>query len=140
MMPASSVSALVFAHPDSEYFAVGTIGKDQVSEPCLRQDSQEVAARTREDSKRHGQEQGANKPPKDGRLRAMFKYHMCVHSKSQATRANADTPVIREALPCVVLTALGGSNQGWKQPRAVSWYFCLWRHVGFVYCLSWGKN
>lgn len=30
MMPASSVSALVFAHPDSEYFAVGTIGKDQV--------------------------------------------------------------------------------------------------------------
>lgn len=31
MMPASSVSALVFAHPDSEYFAVGTIGKDQVS-------------------------------------------------------------------------------------------------------------
>lgn len=32
MMPASSVSALVFAHPDSEYFAVGTIGKDQVSQ------------------------------------------------------------------------------------------------------------
>ncbi|CAM9441759.1 unnamed protein product [Ectocarpus sp. 6 AP-2014] len=31
MMPASSVSALVFAHPDSEYFAVGTIAKDQVS-------------------------------------------------------------------------------------------------------------
>lgn len=31
MMPASAVSALVFAHPDSEYFAVGTIGKDQVS-------------------------------------------------------------------------------------------------------------
>lgn len=31
MMPASSVSALVFGHPDSEYFAVGTIGKDQVS-------------------------------------------------------------------------------------------------------------
>lgn len=31
MMPASSVSALVFAHPDSEYFAVGTIAKDQVN-------------------------------------------------------------------------------------------------------------
>eukprot|EP00903_Cladosiphon_okamuranus_P009574 g9116.t1 len=31
MLPASSVSALVFAHPDSEYFAVGTIGKDQVT-------------------------------------------------------------------------------------------------------------
>jgi 5-methyltetrahydrofolate--homocysteine methyltransferase len=30
MMPASSVSALVFAHPESEYFAVGQIGKDQV--------------------------------------------------------------------------------------------------------------
>jgi len=30
MMPAASVSALVFAHPDSEYFAVGQIGKDQV--------------------------------------------------------------------------------------------------------------
>merc|ERR1711920_844901 len=30
MMPASSVSALVFAHPDSQYFAVGQVGKDQV--------------------------------------------------------------------------------------------------------------
>ena len=30
MMPAASVSALVFAHPHSEYFAVGQIGKDQV--------------------------------------------------------------------------------------------------------------
>jgi len=30
MIPASSVSALVFAHPESEYFAVGQIGKDQV--------------------------------------------------------------------------------------------------------------
>merc|ERR1712228_971254 len=30
MMPAASVSALVFAHPDSEYFAVGQVGKDQV--------------------------------------------------------------------------------------------------------------
>jgi len=31
MMPAASVSALVFAHPQSQYFAVGQIGKDQVS-------------------------------------------------------------------------------------------------------------
>lgn len=38
MMPASSVSALVFAHPDSEYFAVGTIGKDQVSDYAQRKD------------------------------------------------------------------------------------------------------
>jgi 5-methyltetrahydrofolate--homocysteine methyltransferase len=30
MMPAASVSALVFAHPQSQYFAVGQIGKDQV--------------------------------------------------------------------------------------------------------------
>lgn len=28
MMPAASVSALVFAHPESSYFAVGQIGKD----------------------------------------------------------------------------------------------------------------
>jgi 5-methyltetrahydrofolate--homocysteine methyltransferase len=30
MMPAASVSALVFAHPQCEYFAVGQIGKDQM--------------------------------------------------------------------------------------------------------------
>ncbi len=30
MMPASSVSALVFAHPESQYFAVGRVEKDQV--------------------------------------------------------------------------------------------------------------
>merc|ERR1711879_610043 len=30
MMPASSVSALVFAHPDAAYFAVGKVQKDQV--------------------------------------------------------------------------------------------------------------
>jgi len=30
MMPAASVSALVFAHPKSSYFAVGQVGKDQV--------------------------------------------------------------------------------------------------------------
>ena len=32
MMPASSVSALVFAHPKSQYFAVGQIAKDQVAD------------------------------------------------------------------------------------------------------------
>jgi len=32
MMPASSVSALVFAHEKSEYFAVGQIAKDQVTD------------------------------------------------------------------------------------------------------------
>jgi len=31
MMPAASVSALVFAHPDATYFAVGKIQKDQVT-------------------------------------------------------------------------------------------------------------
>mmetsp|Transcript_11469 Transcript_11469/g.19060 ORF Transcript_11469/g.19060 Transcript_11469/m.19060 type:complete len:1422 (-) Transcript_11469:114-4379(-) len=31
MLPAASVSALVFAHPESQYFAVGQIGKDQVT-------------------------------------------------------------------------------------------------------------
>jgi 5-methyltetrahydrofolate--homocysteine methyltransferase len=36
MMPASSVSALVFAHPQSEYFAVGQIGKDQVESYAQR--------------------------------------------------------------------------------------------------------
>ena len=36
MMPASSVSALVFAHPDSSYFAVGKIEKDQVVDYAKR--------------------------------------------------------------------------------------------------------
>lgn len=31
MMPAASVSGLYFSHPQSTYFAVGKIGKDQVS-------------------------------------------------------------------------------------------------------------
>lgn len=30
MDPASSVSALYFSHPDSQYFAVGKIDRDQV--------------------------------------------------------------------------------------------------------------
>lgn len=36
MMPAASVSALVFAHPESKYFAVGQIGKDQVDNYAAR--------------------------------------------------------------------------------------------------------
>lgn len=36
MMPASSVSALVFAHPLSEYFAVGQICKDQMTSYATR--------------------------------------------------------------------------------------------------------
>jgi 5-methyltetrahydrofolate--homocysteine methyltransferase len=36
MMPAASVSALVFAHPQSTYFAVGQIGKDQVESYSAR--------------------------------------------------------------------------------------------------------
>lgn len=36
MMPAASVSALVFAHPESSYFAVGQIGKDQVESYARR--------------------------------------------------------------------------------------------------------
>ncbi len=36
MMPASSVSALVFAHPESQYFAVGQISKEQVADYAER--------------------------------------------------------------------------------------------------------
>jgi len=36
MLPAASVSALTFAHPKSEYFAVGQITKDQVAEYAER--------------------------------------------------------------------------------------------------------
>jgi 5-methyltetrahydrofolate--homocysteine methyltransferase len=38
MSPASSVSALVFAHEKSEYFAVGQIGKDQVESYAARKE------------------------------------------------------------------------------------------------------
>ncbi|NJD67366.1 MAG: methionine synthase [Candidatus Methylomirabilota bacterium] len=36
MVPASSVSGLYFAHPQATYFAVGTIGRDQVSDYARR--------------------------------------------------------------------------------------------------------
>jgi 5-methyltetrahydrofolate--homocysteine methyltransferase len=38
MLPAASVSAMVFAHPQSQYFAVGQITKDQVTEYASRKD------------------------------------------------------------------------------------------------------
>ena len=36
MMPAASVSGLYFAHPQSRYFAVGKIGRDQVEDYARR--------------------------------------------------------------------------------------------------------
>jgi 5-methyltetrahydrofolate--homocysteine methyltransferase len=36
MFPASSVSGIYFSHPESKYFAVGKIGKDQVSDYASR--------------------------------------------------------------------------------------------------------
>lgn len=36
MMPAASVSALCFAHPDAKYFAVGKVSEDQVSDYATR--------------------------------------------------------------------------------------------------------
>jgi 5-methyltetrahydrofolate--homocysteine methyltransferase len=38
MMPAASVSGLYFAHPQSKYFAVGKIGRDQVADYHIRKD------------------------------------------------------------------------------------------------------
>jgi 5-methyltetrahydrofolate--homocysteine methyltransferase len=36
MSPASSVSGWYFAHPESKYFGVGKIEKDQVADYALR--------------------------------------------------------------------------------------------------------
>ncbi|MGB0583058.1 MAG: vitamin B12 dependent-methionine synthase activation domain-containing protein, partial [Limisphaerales bacterium] len=36
MWPGSSVSGLYFSHPESKYFAVGKIGKDQVEDYAKR--------------------------------------------------------------------------------------------------------
>ena len=36
MMPAALLSALVFAYPESQYFAVGQIGKDRVESYAQR--------------------------------------------------------------------------------------------------------
>jgi 5-methyltetrahydrofolate--homocysteine methyltransferase len=38
MVPASSVSGMYFNHPDSKYFAVGKLAKDQVEDYTLRKD------------------------------------------------------------------------------------------------------
>jgi len=40
MIPAASVSALVFSHPKSQYFAVGKIQKDQVLDYAQRKNIQ----------------------------------------------------------------------------------------------------
>jgi len=39
MWPASSVSALVFAHPKAEYFVVGQVTKDQITAYAERKQS-----------------------------------------------------------------------------------------------------
>ena len=36
MHPAASVSGLYFAHPESRYFAVGKVGRDQVEDYAAR--------------------------------------------------------------------------------------------------------
>jgi 5-methyltetrahydrofolate--homocysteine methyltransferase len=36
MQPAASVSGLYFAHPESKYFGLGKIGKDQVADIARR--------------------------------------------------------------------------------------------------------
>ena len=36
MLPTAAVSGLYFSHPESHYFGVGKIGKDQVEEYALR--------------------------------------------------------------------------------------------------------
>jgi 5-methyltetrahydrofolate--homocysteine methyltransferase len=36
MTPAAAVSGLIFQHPDSRYFTVGRIGKDQVTDYATR--------------------------------------------------------------------------------------------------------
>ena len=40
MLPPSSVSGLYFAHPSSQYFAIGKIGQDQVSDYARRKGMQ----------------------------------------------------------------------------------------------------
>jgi 5-methyltetrahydrofolate--homocysteine methyltransferase len=37
MSPAASVSGFYFSHPESQYFNVGTVGKDQVADLAARQ-------------------------------------------------------------------------------------------------------
>jgi 5-methyltetrahydrofolate--homocysteine methyltransferase len=44
MMPASSVSGLYFAHPESKYFAVGKLGRDQIEDYAARKGMTVAAA------------------------------------------------------------------------------------------------
>jgi 5-methyltetrahydrofolate--homocysteine methyltransferase len=37
MSPAASVSGFYFSHPESQYFNVGTVGKDQAADLAARQ-------------------------------------------------------------------------------------------------------
>jgi 5-methyltetrahydrofolate--homocysteine methyltransferase len=46
MLPAASVSAMVFGSPDSHYFAVGKISKDQLTEYAGRKNMEFAAAQT----------------------------------------------------------------------------------------------
>jgi 5-methyltetrahydrofolate--homocysteine methyltransferase len=36
MTPAAAVSGLIFAHPDSRYFTVGRLGRDQIEDYAAR--------------------------------------------------------------------------------------------------------
>ena len=44
MWPASSVSGWYFSHPESRYFGVGKIGRDQVTDYAVRRDMDIQAA------------------------------------------------------------------------------------------------
>jgi len=47
MLPGASVSALVFAHPESKYFSVGQVNKDQVADYAARRGESGVDATER---------------------------------------------------------------------------------------------
>jgi len=47
MLPAASVCALCFAHPDAKYFSVGQVNKDQVEEYAARRGEDSVASSER---------------------------------------------------------------------------------------------
>jgi len=47
MLPGASVSALVFAHPDAQYFSVGQVNKDQVEDYSARRGEGGVAGTER---------------------------------------------------------------------------------------------
>jgi len=47
MLPAASVCALVFAHPDAKYFSVGQVNKDQVGEYAVRRGEDSVESSER---------------------------------------------------------------------------------------------